>query len=181
MGYVGTSDVSRRVQQQLGELSQKLHSLQVVVREKTTNAGALQTSGFASAGNLLNPYDLVNASGKLVLELWRTPSTIGSGTVLQNGWVDYGSGYTPLSFRRDRQGRVHLRGVIKSGTFTNGVVLFTLPLGYRPVYKVQLVAASWNNTALVPCLIDINTNGVVTILQANGNTSISIYGSFDLD
>jgi hypothetical protein len=53
----------------------------------------------------------------------------------ESNWQNMGGVYSPLAFRRDTEGKVHLRGQIKvsaaSGTPT-GATIFTLPSGYRP-------------------------------------------------
>ena len=54
---------------------------------------------------------------------WITP-------VLENGWVNFGSGYAEAKYMKDNLGFVHLRGMVKSGT--NYVNIFTLPIGFRP-------------------------------------------------
>ena len=57
---------------------------------------------------------------------WIAPS-------LLNSWVNYGGGYEDAGYYKDNFGVVHIRGLIKNGTTTNGTDLFTLPVGYRPV------------------------------------------------
>lgn len=56
---------------------------------------------------------------------WSTPA-------LQNGWVQYGGGYSSSQYTKNTDGIVSLRGIIKSGTVTSGTTIFTLPSGYRP-------------------------------------------------
>lgn len=50
---------------------------------------------------------------------------------LQNGWVYYGSGAT-AAYRKDGMNNVFVKGLIKSGTASNGTIMFNLPSGYRP-------------------------------------------------
>lgn len=77
---------------------------------------------------------------------------------LQNGWVDYGSGFSEAAYFRDSLGVVHLRGLVKSGTvgWSTGVI-FTLPTGYRP--SRNQVFATLSNDALGRCTI--NSTGQV--------------------
>jgi hypothetical protein len=51
---------------------------------------------------------------------------------LQNSWVNFGVPHSPAGYRKDKYGRVHLRGLIKNGTTTNGTTVLTLPVGFRP-------------------------------------------------
>ncbi len=69
----------------------------------------------------------VNVTGTITQEAWQTPT-------LTNGWVNYGSFYTPSGYFKDKNGIVHLRGQVKSGTMSQAI--FTLPTGYRPEYYV---------------------------------------------
>ena len=47
-----------------------------------------------------------------------------------NSWVNFAGGYELAGFYRDTSGRVHLCGLVKSGT--SATTIFTLPGGYRP-------------------------------------------------
>jgi hypothetical protein len=85
-----------------------------------------------------------------------------------NSWADYGSTYAPAAYRKDAQGYVHLRGLIKSGTL--GSAAFTLPAGFRPGYtniymgRGNVVsAASYTASDLDKNngRVDINTGGSV--------------------
>ena len=51
---------------------------------------------------------------------------------LLNGWVNLGGVTATSGYYKDEFGLVRLRGYIKSGITTQGTILFTLPLGYRP-------------------------------------------------
>lgn len=44
-------------------------------------------------------------------------------------WTNYGDGYTPAGFYKDRSGIVHLQGSVKGPEVAD---LFVLPQGYRP-------------------------------------------------
>jgi hypothetical protein len=45
-----------------------------------------------------------------------------------SGWSNYGQGYAPAGFFRDRSGLVHLQGAVKGA----GRTIFRLPRGWRP-------------------------------------------------
>jgi prepilin-type N-terminal cleavage/methylation domain-containing protein len=77
---------------------------------------------------------------------------------LTNGWVVYNasSNATP-QYTKAADGIVTLKGLIKSGTTTNGVVLTTLPVGYRPSGIITLATICDD----LPCRIDIQADGDV--------------------
>lgn len=77
---------------------------------------------------------------------------------LKNSWVVFNatSNATP-QYTKASDNVVTLKGLIKSGSTTNGVVLFTLPAGYRPA--ATLTFASMCND--LPCRIDIQADGDV--------------------
>jgi hypothetical protein len=80
----------------------------------------------------------------------------------QNSWVDYGSTYVAGQYRRDKQGMVHLRGLVKNGS---GVIA-TLPEGFRPDEKELIATATWSNTF---GRVDIETNGQINPVTYNSN------------
>lgn len=90
---------------------------------------------------------------------------------LLNSWVSYGAPYEVEGYRKDGQGFVHLRGLIKNGTATAGTALFNLPAGYRPANTALFDTQS--NGALGR--VDVANNGNVTI-QAGTNAWISLNG-----
>jgi len=75
-------------------------------------------------------------------EAWIAPA-------LQNGWVDQGGGTTPAGYYKDTLGIVHLRGHIITGTFVDGTLLFTLPVGYRPSYATEDLSVTAGASALI--------------------------------
>lgn len=54
---------------------------------------------------------------------------------LLSGWVNYGDGFAAAGYCKGPDNRVHLQGLIKSGTVADGTVIFTLPEGFRPLQK----------------------------------------------
>ena len=75
------------------------------------------------------------------VKIWAEGGLIISGSIEQDavqvptllaGWVNNGAGYTAAGFWKDKEGMVHLHGLIKSGVSLPGTILFTLPSGYWP-------------------------------------------------
>lgn len=96
---------------------------------------------------------------------WQTPS-------LQNGWLEYSGGFQQSGYMIDKNGFVHLRGLIKSGTI--GATIFTLPVGYRPA--TTLIFAAVNSSSVGR--VDVASSGTVTLSAsyAAGNAFLSLDG-----
>lgn len=86
---------------------------------------------------------------------------VSGGVGFSGTWTNFGSGYNDAGYYKDPLGRVHLRGLVKSGTIGNGI--FTLPSGYRPP-NIQVHAVA-SNAAFG--YLDISTAGVVRPLVGN--------------
>ncbi|CAN5366996.1 hypothetical protein BH10PAT4_BH10PAT4_3130 [soil metagenome] len=50
---------------------------------------------------------------------------------LFNSWVNYGGVYATAGYMTDTSGRVHIKGLVKSGVATNDTIIGTLPAGSR--------------------------------------------------
>jgi len=84
-----------------------------------------------------------------------------------NSWVNFGSGAQDAEYRKHSDGRVELRGLIKTGTVTSSA--FTLPTGYRPTAPVHVAVES--NGAYGK--VTVGTDGTVTP-AVGSNTSLSL-------
>lgn len=81
--------------------------------------------------------NLDNNKANIVYENPITPTLI-------NNWVNYGDGYSEVSYWKDSLGCVHLKGTIKNG-ITNSIC-FTLPMGYRPINNIIFSCAGDGKT-----------------------------------
>lgn len=89
---------------------------------------------------------------------------------LQNGWIAYGSGFATPQYTKGADNIVRLKGLIKSGTTTDGVVVTNLPAGFRPKDRT-LLGSICNPNAY--CRIDVLPNGNIELyLSNNGWTSL---------
>lgn len=104
----------------------------------------------------------VGSTGGFTIESWQTPT-------LQNGWVTYDSSFNPPAYYKDPFGRVHIRGLVKSGAGT--ACVFTLPAGYRPAYRELFDQISAN----APGRVDILTDGCVYVTTGS-STWLSLDG-----
>lgn len=75
------------------------------------------------------------ASG-LIVEPWHVVGAANQ-PAFENGWVNYGSGFATLRYRKDLSGFVHIKGIVKNGVVGNNI--FTLPAGYRPAETEDFV------------------------------------------
>ncbi|MCP3808740.1 hypothetical protein NLX78_15995 [Paenibacillus sp. Lou8.1] len=93
---------------------------------------------------------------------WLTPT-------LLNGWTNRATDISLVSYLKDSAGYVHVKGVVKPGTF--GTPVFQLPVGYRPALTiVAVVAANTDNTRDVLGRVNIGSNGSVLIVPVFGTT-----------
>jgi hypothetical protein len=82
----------------------------------------------------------------------------------------YGYPFNPVQFRKDGDGVVWLRGMVKGAT--SGSVIFTLPTGYCPAYQqLHGVCISPN----VIGRVDVCQDGRV-LLQVGSNDWVSLDG-----
>lgn len=85
-----------------------------------------------------------------------------------NSWVNFGATDAyPAGFKLVSDTAVRLRGLVKSGTITT--TIFTLPVGYRPLYSVRVPVVS--NGAFGYCRIE--SSGAVVAFAGN-NASFSL-------
>jgi hypothetical protein len=98
-----------------------------------------------------------------VQEAWNTPT-------LLNGWVAFGGSTETASYYKDEFGVVHIRGMIKGGTGTDGTTIFNLPIGYRPSNNKYITIA--NNNAFA--VLSIKTTGNVDTNMTVSNVWISL-------
>ena len=90
---------------------------------------------------------------------------------LLSGWVNYGDGLAAAGYCKGPDNRVHLQGLIKSGTVADGTVIFTLPQGFRPK-QTQMFIVFISNGGYGRVDVNVNGNVVAKIVNAT-YTSLS--------
>lgn len=98
--------------------------------------------------------------GAIVLDPWHKVDTAGE-PVFKNSWVNTGV-LNLAQFRKDPFGVVKLSGYVKSGAA--GTVVFTLPVGYRPVDQVGFSCYCSGGS----CLVTVDANGDVRVTAVTG-------------
>jgi hypothetical protein len=134
-----------------------------------------RSSGFGYVGS--DPTNGIVAKGNSntntvmgVNTMFYPGSTVGwANLTLTNGWVAYGGGFASPQYIKGSDGIVTIKGLIKSGTVTDGTVIATLPAGYCPKDRT-LIAGGVTNAKSVRYDVRQTTTGV----PANG-CSIEIY------
>lgn len=118
--------------------------------------------GTTSPGEKLEVNGNMKISGTIVQDSWTAPT-------LLSGWADYGGDYGPAGYFRDKEGIVHLRGVV---TGSLGTVIFVLPVGYRPAYtEIHVV-----HTEIGIGICDIRANGQVAAEYTGSDMWFSLDG-----
>jgi hypothetical protein len=120
-------------------------------------AGNLNVSGNITLGGTFN------YNGSFVNE---SPISLP----MSNGWVNYGSGFQGATYYKDRNGIVHLEGLIKNGTSN---VIAVLPAGYRPGAAQIFIGV---NGYAGFARIDVNPNGTVSAVAPYTNGYLSLSG-----
>ena len=107
--------------------------------------------------------------------IFSTPPAINGITwtapTLLNSWVNFGSPFTPAGYYKDPTGRVHLRGLVKSGSSASAII-FTLPAGFIPANTHVFAAVS--NEAI--CDLRVDTSGNVFANAGGSTTWVSLDG-----
>jgi len=102
---------------------------------------------------------------------WNAPTFV-------NGWVDLGSVYI-ARYAQDSMGNVFLRGLVKGGSNSVTSVIFTLPVGMRPLSNLVNACALSGGVGR----LEIGSNGDVAFVgtephTGNANIWLSIQATF---
>jgi parallel beta-helix repeat protein len=100
-------------------------------------------------------------------------ATVGVYTplTLQNGWSTTGSFGAPAC-EKTSWDELSISGNITGGTKTDGTVIFTLPVGFRPNAIINIPTMKFSSTLFNGiCYLLIGTNGEVSIYGVDANTT----------
>lgn len=100
------------------------------------------------------------ASAPCIEEDWHIVDDPGEPP-FENGWGNVGGSEAPVSFAKDCDGWIHIRGGFEGGVAST--VVFTLPVGYRPDYQQPAVIPTTSPTNFATVII--GTNGEVLYLD----------------
>lgn len=120
-------------------------------------------------------FDLTGVTASYLTTPWKYIGASGQ-PAFKNSWLNNGSPYSNLRFKRDGN-FVIIDGVITTGgtSSTSGSVIFTLPIGFRPLNNVilSIVIYSPNYDTGV---VFIQPNGDLSINYTNGNFRFTLSG-----
>jgi hypothetical protein len=96
---------------------------------------------------------------------------------LQNGWVAYSVSTSTLKYMKSGDGMVHVWGSLKSGTLTNGILVATLGLGFRPseLHRAPCFADNAGTRSMAE--VTVETDGTLRFTYAQ-TTQMSFNFSF---
>lgn len=102
-----------------------------------------------------------NALDKLI-GYWRDADDAWNYPNLLNNWEPYGTAEYPgdVGYKKGPNNWVRITGLVKSGTPGNTSVVFILPVGYRPPYRL-VFGTCCNGIAIAR--VDVSKNGEVII------------------
>jgi microcystin-dependent protein len=114
------------------------------------------------------------------IETWHQVGAAGE-PAFQNSWVNFDvATMSPVGFKKFPDGRVRLRGQVKTGTA--GLVIFTLPAGYRPPLRQDFAPSGSPPGPAPPVGIAILADGTVVPSSSQGNARVSLDGmEFDTE
>ena len=88
-----------------------------------------------------------------------------TGVTYGGNWSRYDGNYANADYRKDQNGRVHLRGLIKpTATPSSGQLMFSLPSGYQPTHYVIFPLATSTGYG------QLYVNGSGNFLWSSGST-----------
>jgi microcystin-dependent protein len=110
------------------------------------------------------------------MDTWHRVGALGE-PAFQNSWANYDAPAVNdrgVRFRKDPFGRVSVFGCVKSGA--SGSVIFTLPVGYRPVMSSVSLAA---NCSGGEATVGVDLNGSVYLSNNTAGSSVTPYAFVD--
>ena len=116
-------------------------------------------------------YQLVNNGDQVTP--WVVPSFISSVVTFSVPVDD------AVKFKSSMNGRIELKGQINTASYPGGIIsLFILPAFARPSEDYYFYITGLSSGALIPIIIHVGTNGLVTISTTAGQLSFSLTGLY---
>jgi hypothetical protein len=140
----------------------------------------LSISGQATFGNntaqsiavgigTANPTNITANDANPNVDLEITGSIRQDGWVdvgLENGWENYGGNFNSAGYFRDKNGIVHLKGLVRFGAVNTR--LFTLPVGFRPARNELFAIMAHDGSSHTVSRVTVLSDGQVFIHDLGG-------------
>ena len=93
----------------------------------------------------------------------------------ENSWDSFGLNINqaPVSFYKDRDGIVHLRGEVENGTLP---CIFQLPVGYRPPFGLGFAEVSQGASGITAVRVNVGGDGSVCLTNGFQNVIDTLEG-----
>ena len=146
-----------------------------------SNCMALGGTGIHSVNvgiGLHTPTERLHVNGNIRVDGNIIQNSIINAT-LNTGWTNLGNQFETAGFYKGKDGRVYLQGTVVKNA-GSGIVVFSLPVGYRPAKELRFLAYRHSNLS---AHIAIDSYGSVMELSSSPvNSQISLDGiSFRVD
>ncbi len=102
-------------------------------------------------------------------------TTFNALSPLVNSWVNYAGVYATAGYMTDTNGRVHVKGLVKSGVATDGTTIGTLPVGSRVATNAYEHVSNDNSNAY--SLIGLYETGAI-LAKGGSNGFLSLNAMF---
>ncbi|MED4922891.1 phage tail protein [Anoxybacillus geothermalis] len=116
----------------------------------------------AHSADTTNPHPIY---AKKQQEAWIAPT-------LLNGWGHVGFGTSTAGYMKDNFNFVHLKGSLWAGITSDNTILFTLPVGYRPLedltFPVFNASSSYANITIGTVRVKANGDVIIIKVPYNG-------------
>lgn len=105
--------------------------------------------------------------GRAQAELDANRDAEWQAATLVNGFSNAGAGYAPAAFYKDTFGRVFVRGRVSQGGTFAPVTIFTLPAGFRPVYRHEFPTSAVYADSVTRSVVTVETSGAVMLTEGD--------------
>ncbi len=179
-------DVSGNIKAIGATLTGNFNCTNATMSTLTTSSAAI-TGGLMVGGAVNMGSFIANGNGQIIGNLTATQNATVFGTLtvssivqsptnlvsFQNGFSNYGGVFGYVTYVKDKQGWVHLSGMVQIPVSYDDGLMFFLPAGYIPEYQNAFMAFNASNNSIAR--IDINSGGYV-ILEPGITGFISLCG-----
>lgn len=105
-----------------------------------------------------------------------------TGVTFQNGWSNFGTGYSTCAYGLTPAGNLRLRGLALGGTKTDGTVIASLPVGFRPATDKIVPVATGTSGAVLPSLrIRSSTGNIECWGQSASTNGLHSWDGLEID